>query len=200
MMKKFSITIIACLLAVCSYSQEHITFNGATFGQSVNSFIKSFPKRPNWVVPLIPSGADANTYNLHDCDISFNSGKWYCRIYSSKKSKSVFRTISVANFTDMKNSLMLLVKSLEEKYGGERQEKQENLGYIVEKNSKTHKEMLALYYYAKNKKGKVIGEIRISAAPADRNAISGWIELSYTDYKTRDKATKEYNSIMRDAL
>ena len=60
--------------------------------------------------------------------------------------------------------------------------------------------MLALYYYVKNKKGKTIGEIRISAAPTDRNAISGWIELSYTDYSSRDKARKEYNSLMRNAL
>ena len=79
-MKKLSITIFACLLSICSFSQEHIKFNGATFGQSVNSFVKSFPNRANWVVPLIPSGADANIYNLHDCDISFNSGKWYCKI------------------------------------------------------------------------------------------------------------------------
>ena len=200
MIKKISITIVACLLSVCSYSQEHIKFNSATFGKSVNSFIKSFPKRPNWVVPLIPSGADANTYNLHDCDISFNSKKWYCKIYSSKKSKSVFRTICVAYFTDVKNSLMLFVKSLEEKYGGEIQEQQENLGRIVEKNGTSHREMLALYYYAKNKKGKTIGEIRISVAPTDRNAISGWIELSYTDYSSRDKAIREYNSLMRDAL
>ena len=200
-MKKLSITIIACLLSICSFSQEHITFNGATFGKSVKSFIKGFPQKPNWVVPLIPSGANAGLFKLHDCDIYFNSNKWYCKIYSSTKSNSVFRTISVAQFSDMKNSLMLLVKSLEEKYGGGRQEKQEDLGYIVEKKySRTHKEMLALYYYAKNKKNETIGEIRISAAPIDRNAISGWIELSYTDYKTRDKATKEYNSMMRDAL
>ena len=42
MMKKLSITIIACLLAVCSYSQEHIKFNGATFGKPLNEFIKGF--------------------------------------------------------------------------------------------------------------------------------------------------------------
>ena len=95
---------------------------------------------------------------------------------------------------------MLLVKALEEKYGGGIQEKQEDLGWVKEINSNSHKEMLALYYYVKNKKNQLIGEIRISAAPTDRNAISGWIELSYTDYSTRDKATREYNSLMRDAL
>ena len=199
-MKKTAVVIICSLIAICSYSQEHIKFNGATFGKSLNSFINSFPKRPIWAIPLLHSGADANTYNLHGCDISFNSGNWYCKLYSSKKSKSVFRTISISNFQDLRNSLMLLVKSLEEKYGGGIQEKQEELGKIVEINGKSYQEMLALYYYVKNKKGKTIGEIRISAAPMDRNAISGWIELSYTDYSSRDKARKEYNSLMRNAL
>lgn len=200
-MKRLIAIVYICSLTLCSFSQEHITFNGATFGKSVKSFIKGFPQKPEWVVPLIPSGANAGLYKLHDCDIYFNSRKWYCKIYSSIKSNSVFRTISVAQFSDMKNSLMLLVKSLEEKYGGGRQEKQEDLGYIIEKKYSTpHKEMLALYYYVKNKKNEIIGEIRISAAPTDGNAISGWIELSYTDYKTRDKATKEYNSQMQNAL
>ena len=31
-------------------------------------------------------------------------------------------------------------------------------------------------------------------------AKTGWIELSYTDYSSRDKATREYNSKMRNAL
>ena len=199
-MKRITIIFIISLLTIFSFSQEHIKFNGATFGKSSKSFVKSFHPRPTWVGSYIPSGADAGLYSLHGCDIFFNSHKWWCRIHSSKKSDSVFRTISIAQFSDLKNSLMLLVKSLEEKYGGERQEKQEDLGYITERNSTTHKEMLALYYYVKNKNNKVIGEIRISAAPTDRNAISGWIELSYTDYSSRDKATKEYNSLMHDAL
>lgn len=201
MKKKIFVIAIVTLLSLCSYSQEHITFNGATFGKSAKSFIKSFPVRPKIHNQLIPTGLDAGLYSLDECYwVHFNSNKWYCKLYSTKKNRLVFRTVCIANHTDLKNSLMLLVKALEEKYGAERQEKQEDLGYIVEMNGKTHKEMLALYYYAKNKKGKPIGEIRISAAPTDRNAISGWIELSYTDYSTRDKATREYNSLMRDAL
>ena len=94
---------------------------------------------------------------------------------------------------------MLLVKTLEEKYGGGIKEKQENLGEIGYLGS-YYREMLALYYYIKGSNGKRIGEIRISAAPSDREAKSGYIELSYTDYSARDKATREYNSLMRDAL
>ena len=201
MIKKLLITIVACLLSAGSYSQEHIKFNGATFGKPAKSFIKSFPIQPKIHQQLIPSGPDASLYSLDECYwVNFNYNKWYCLLFGSKKNRLVFRTVCVANHTDLKNSLMLLVKALEEKYGGGIQEKQEELGKIVELNGKSHQEMLALYYYVKNKKGKTIGEIRISAAPTDRNAISGWIELSHTDYKTRDIATKEYNSIMRDAL
>lgn len=199
-MKRVFLVVFICFFTFCSYSQEHIKFNGATFGKSLNSFVSDFPDKATHIVPLIPSGANTGLYKLHGCSITFNSTKWYCKLLSSIKSKSVFRTISVAPFSDMKNSLMLLVKSLEEKYGGEIQEKQENLGQIVEDNGRCHREMLALYYYPKNKKGKIIGEIRISAAPTDRNAVSGWIELSYTDYSSRDKATREYNSKMRNAL
>ncbi len=94
---------------------------------------------------------------------------------------------------------MLLVKTLEGKYGDGVQEKQEDLGEIVHYNT-YRKEMLALYYYVKNSNNKVIGEIRISAAPSDKDAKNGLIELSYTDYKAHEKATKEYNSIMNDAL
>lgn len=201
MKKKIFVIAIVTLLSLCSYSQEHITFNGATFGKSAKSFIKSFPVRPKIHNQLIPTGPDAGLYSLDECYwVHFNSNKWYCKLYSSKKSRSVFRTICVANYSDLKNGLMLLVKALEEKYGGGIQEKQEDLGWVKEINSNSHKEMLALYYYVKNKKNQLIGEIRISAAPTDRNAISGWIELSYTDYSTRDKATREYNSLMRDAL
>lgn len=200
-MKKLSITIVVCLLAVCSYSQEHVKFNGATFGKPTKSFVKSFPKRPTYHHQMIQSESNAGLYNLDECYwVSFNSNEWFCKLFSSIKTRLVFRTICVANYSDLKNGLMLLVKALEEKYGGGIQEKQEELGKIVEINGRSHQEMLALYYYVKNKKGKTIGEIRISAAPIDRNAISGWIELSHTDYKTRDKATKEYNSMMRDAL
>ena len=53
-------------------------------------------------------------------------------------------------------------------------------------------------YYIKGKNNKRIGEIRISAAPLGTS--SGYIELSYTDYSSRDKATREYNSLLRNAL
>lgn len=198
-MKKIIITLIACLFVVCSYSQEHITFNGATFGKPLNEFIKGFPPTPSEYYDGYPRGWNQKLCN-HNCYlIKLNSRNWCCHILSSRSSKTVFSTISVESFIDLKNNLMLLVKTLEEKYGGGIQEKQENLGEVVY-DSRYYREMLALYYYVKDANNKRIGEIRISAAPRDKEAKSGLIELSYTDYDARDKATREYNSMMREAL
>lgn len=197
MMKKLSITIIACLLAVCSYSQEHIKFNGATFGKPLNEFIKGFPGNPGKYYDGFPTGYNVSLCNHYCYLVRFNSTNWRCHILTSKTTETVFRTISVELTSYLKNDLMLLVKALEEKYGGGVQEKQENLGEISTSTSK-YKEMLALYYYVKGTNNKRIGEIRISAAPLGTSG--GYIELSYTDYKSRDKATKEYNSKLRNAL
>ena len=41
---------------------------------------------------------------------------------------------------------------------------------------------------------------RYSVAPKDKEAKSGYIEMSYTDYSAQKKATTEYNSKMRDAF
>lgn len=198
-MKKFSITIIACLLAICSYSQEHIKFNGATFGRPLNEFIKGFPGSPTTYYDGFPKGFNSTLCNHYCYLVRFNSTNWKCHIFTSKTTNTVFRTVSVECYTDLKTNLMFLVKALEEKYGGGVQEKQENLGEVVY-GSSYYKEMLALYYYIKGNNNKRIGEIRISAAPRDKNATWGIIELSYTDYSSRNKATREYNSLMRNAL
>lgn len=198
-MKKFLIVVFICIFSMNTYSQEHIKFNGATFGKPLNEFLKGFPPTPMSYYDGFPTGFNPELCN-HTCYlVKFNSINWKCHIFSSKTSNTVFRTVSVMSFTDLKNNLMLLVKALEEKYGGGIQEKQENLGEISTAFSK-NREMLALYYYIKGTNNRKIGEIRISAAPSSKDMKSGFIELSYTDYNARDKATKEYNSIMRDAL
>lgn len=94
---------------------------------------------------------------------------------------------------------MLLVKTLEEKYGGHKEEKQEDLGEIQTGIATYKREMLALYYYV-TKNNKIIGEIRISAAPNDKDAKWGYVELSYTDYAARELSVREYNSIMNSVL
>lgn len=198
-MKKLSIAIIVSLLSICSYSQEHIKFNGATFGKPLNEFIKGFPGTVSGMSSS-PKGHNSNLCNWKCYGIILNSQRWECHIFSSRTTNTVFRTVCVNSFNkDLKNQLMLLVKTLEEKYGGGTQEKQEDLGEVVYFQT-YKKEMLALYYYIKGSNGKRIGEIRISAAPTDKEAKSGYIELSYTDYSARDKATREYNTLMRNAL
>lgn len=201
-MKKLVIVIIACFLSVCSYSQEHIKFNGATFGQPLSEFVKGFSQGAHKynISYYKPRGYNSDLYNYEEYSIKLNSNDWQCRIFSSKNTNTVFMTVSSIQFNgnSLENNLMLLVKTLEGKYGHGISEKQENLGEIVY-NYGYHREMLALYYYVKDRNNKKIGEIRISAAP-DTNPKNGWIELSYKDYKSSDKATREYNSIMNNAL
>ena len=200
-MKRLIIAFVVCLFSVYSYSQEYVKFNGATFGKPLNEFVKQFPGNPYSYYNGIPRGYNSEICN-HNCYfITLNSKRWRCHIFSSRTTNTVFRTVCVSNlfYNDLESQLMLLVKALEEKYGGAVQEKQENLGEVVHE-AKYYREMLALYYYIKGSNGNRIGEIRISAAPTDRNAKTGYIELSYTDYKSSEKATKEYNSIMRNAL
>lgn len=202
-MKKLVIVIIACFLSVCSYSQEHIKFNGATFGQPFNEFVKGFPQGTHKIndYRIYPKGYNDNLYNYEVYSVKLNSDQWECRIFSSKTSNIVFMTVCSLQFNrdDLENNLMLLVKALEQKYGSGISEKQENLGEIPYYYS-THREMLALYYYVKDRNNKKIGEIRVSASPKDEKAKNGWIELSYKDYKSHDKATREYNAIMNNAL
>ena len=205
MIKKLLVIVYLCLFTVCSYSQEHIKFNGATFGKPLVEFIKGFPSsstggRPYTYYNGTPRGFNSELCNHKQYMIYLNSNPWRCHIFSSRSTDTVFRTVCVHRFyNDLENQLMLLVKTLEEKYGGGIQEKQEDLGEVVYE-AKYYREMLALYYYIKGSNGNRIGEIRISAAPEDRNAKTGYVELSYTDYSSRNKATTEYNSLMRNAL
>lgn len=199
-MRKVVLITILGLLSICSYSQEHIKFNGATFGQPLSEFIKGFPQKPERsTISYPPKGFNSSLCNRNAYLISLNSYTWECQIFSSKKTNTVFRTICVQDFMDLENQLMFIVKTLEEKYGGGIQEQQGNLGEVGYFGS-YYREMLALYYYIKNNRGKRIGEIRISAAPRDKDAKTGCIELSYTDYNSRNKATNEYNSMMRDTF
>lgn len=200
-MRKIQFLIFTCLFALCSYSQEHIKFNGATFGQPLDEFIQGFPQGTHEIgMSYSPRGLNSDLYNYKAFGIKLNSKQWECRIFSSRTTNTVFMTVSSCYCyeNNLENNLMLLVKALEEKYGGGVSEKQEELGEIVYFQG-YHREMLALYYYVKVN-NRVIGEIRISAAPHSKNGKDGWIELTYIDYKSRDKATMEYNSIMNDVL
>ena len=196
-MKRIFIFSIVCLLTVCSYSQEHIKFNGATFGLPLNEFIHGFYKMPSKSTADPPKGYDYYLCNHNAYYLDIESNTWTCHIFSSKITDTVFRTVCVNSYSDLKTNLMFLVKALEDKYGGGVQEKQEDLGEISYYGS-YHREMLALYYYAKGANNQRIGEIRVSCAPANKEATYGYIELSYTDYKSRDKATREYKK--RDTL
>ena len=146
-MKKLFIYLIACFVSLCSYSQEHIKFNGATFGQTLSEFVKGFPQGTYKINDYrkYPKGFNVDLYNYEIYSVKLNSKNWECRIFSSKTSNTVFMTVCSLNFdnNDLENNLMLLVKTLQQKYGGGISEKQENLGEILYYYD-GHKEMLAL--------------------------------------------------------
>lgn len=185
-----------CLLA---NAQQHIKFNGATFGTTVENFILGFPEKP-YIQKSYSDVFNPDICNGNEGYIKLNAETWHCIIFSSRKTNTVFRTVSVNGWpTDLQGHLMLLVKALEEKYGGHIEDKQSELGYIKHSSSK-YREMLALRYQVKNTSGQVIGEIRISCAPWGTNNDGGCVELSYTDLAASALATREYNAIMHDAL
>ena len=199
-MKKYLFILLSLLWASYSYAQEHIKFNGATFGQKYESFVSALNKANNSEKNTgYGRNSNHNLYNEKCCMIKLNSETWNCYVFSSRTSNTVFRTISVSLYqSNLENSLMLLVKTLEGKYGAGFEDKKEDLGEVY--NGGYYREMLALTYYVKNSSGKKIGEIRISAAPSDKSGTGGYIELSYTDYSAQKVATQEYNAIMNNAL
>ena len=136
-MKRLSITIIACLLAVCSYSQEHIKFNGATFGKPLKEFVKEMGNPKPAIVLFSPTNF-SDKCNEYVYSIVLNKSSWNCYVLCTRKTNTVFRTMSYKGVDNgLKNYLMSIVKVLEEKYGNGLIEKQENLGKIGEKGDGT---------------------------------------------------------------
>lgn len=199
-MKRIVIALLIAFCAVASNAQTHIKFNGATFGQSVGNFILGFPEKP-YLQTSYEDFFNKNICNGNEAYIKLNAETWKCYIFSSRKTNTVFRTVCVNGWpNDLERHLMLLVKALEEKYGGHIKEKTEDLGFIRHGSVGKYKEMLALKYEVLNASRQVIGEIRISAALWKAGSDGGCIELSYLDLNASRLATSEYNSIMRDAL
>ena len=99
-MKKVLFVTILCILSLCSYSQEHIKFNGATFGKPVTEFIKGFPGSPSLSTfyQKPPKGFNSELCDRDFCYIKLNSNDWSCYIFSSRSTKTVFRTVSVGYF------------------------------------------------------------------------------------------------------
>lgn len=194
------------LLFICSilpiWSQTNIKFNGATFGNTLDTFISGFPHSSPFKSFSCRDIFNTDKYNGYKGYVRLNSKDWLCYILASRSSNKVFRTICNVYSADLEDDLMLLVKTLENKYGGHRQEKQEDLGIIVQHLGKIYKykEMLALYYTIYNTNKKPIGEIRISCSPSDKQGKTGYIELCYTDFNTQNIANNECNSIMNNAL
>lgn len=203
-MKRLLFVIVACVLAVNAYSQEHLVFNGATFGLPLKKFVKALPKHSSLKKGYYGDIYLDDLYKIHRCTTMMNQNEWTCFIYSSVIDKTVMKTISVCYFSSLKVHTTNIVRTLENKYGAGVVEEKKSLGKICNPNVTSldlnyyHNEMMAIDYYVKNSTGKTIGEIRISVAPTRND--NGYIELTYTDYKSGENATNNYNKAIYNAL
>ena len=217
------IVFIICLLlaTITATAQEHISFNGATFGQTQKEFQSSLNGHPS--TSYLISHSNKNLYNRYfytDVPLSTYTCKMF--MHCSVRSNIVFETITWFRATNLKEELKYFVQIFEEKYGEHISEAQSDLGYIndgrigsasIDKGyyefsvnysdsfGDHHKEMLALKYTIHRKKdNKAIGEIRISAAPISPSSNYGYIEITYRDFAAAESAIGEYNSIMNSIL
>ncbi|MBQ9660088.1 MAG: hypothetical protein IJV37_02325 [Bacteroidales bacterium] len=226
-MKRFlMIVVISSLYFSLSYAQEHIIFNGATFGQTQKEFQSNLNGHPT--SSYLISHSNKNLYHryfLKDVPLSTYRCKMF--LHCSIKTKTVFETITWIRVTKLKDELKYFVMVFEEKYGGHLEEPQNELGYIKDGHLSSYastgqaisddgyyvysddwdsyKEMLALKYIIHRKTdNKAIGEIRISAAPDHKITKDtdsyGYIEITYRDYAAAEKSIKEYNNTMSDIL
>lgn len=209
--------LFAIFFLCCSFAnaQEHVSFNGATFGVSQKEFQSSLNGHPSTSYLIEHSNKNLYHRYFYD-DIPLSTYRCKMFLHCSLKSKTVFETITWFNVTDLKEELMYFVKVFEEKYGEHIEEPQSDLGLIDDGNTGSNdyipgygyyvfhsypkKEMLALKYIIHRKTdNKAIGEIRISAAPSSWGT-SGIIEITYRDYAAAQKSISEYNNTMNDIL
>lgn len=226
MNKYLLIVVTSFLCCVFSYAQEHVSFNGATFGQTQKEFLSHLNGHPT--SSYLIEHPNKNLYNRYFVnDVPLNTYRCKMFVHCSMKTKTVFETITWIRATKLKDELKYFVMVFEEKYGGHIEEPQSELGYITDGHLTTYaatgrtvndegyaaysdllssyKEMLALKYIIHRKTdNKAIGEIRISAAPDHKITKStdsyGYIEITYRDYAAAEKSIKEYNNTMNDIL
>ena len=222
MKRVLGISFFLTLLCSFSYAQEHISFNGASFGQAQKDFQASLNGQPS--SSYLIEHSNKNLYHRYFYkDVPLSTYRCKMFLHCSIKSKTVFETITWFNVTNLKDELQYFVKVFEEKYGGHIEEPQSELGYIDDGSNENfadqngyyrfnvsyskgwggehHKEMLALKYSIHRKSdNKAIGEIRISAAPKYDSGTYGIIEITYRDYAATEKSIAEYNTTMNDIL
>jgi hypothetical protein len=207
-MKNTLLIAILSLISICSYSQEHISFNGATFGVERSSFLSSIDKTSSDLKYISHTYKDVyNRHFLYGGKINTYSAQYY--IHSSLKTNIVFELVAWFHVSNLKEELMLFVKSLETKYGGHINENADDLGEITERYTThgvygTYREMLAMKFTIKSHNtNKEIGEVRISAAPTHSPTYegdTGYIELTYRDYSAAESAVAEYEATIGSIL
>lgn len=209
-MKKVIIAFVLTLCTFSAFAQEHIQFNGATFGVNKETFLSNINKSFDNNHTLYVRHTYKDIYNRYFSDLGkVNTYNACYYIHSSLKTDMVFEVIAWFHVSNLKEEFMLYVKGLETKYGGHIEEDAENLGTITTRKydhdkSGEYREMMALKYIIRSKTtNKPIGEVRISAAPQHSptyDGDSGYIELTYRDFAAADAAMNEYERTLNSIL
>lgn len=218
-MKRAIFIISFVLLCVLANAQEHISFNGATFGKTQQEFQASINGHPTYSYLL--DHPNKNLYHrYYYSNIPLNTYQCRMFLHCSTKSKIVFETVTWFRVSDLKEELKYFVQIFEEKYGAHVSEPQSELGYAGDISLSInagndgyysyshgyHKEMLALKYTVHRKSdNKAIGEIRISATPDGKSTDGspsnyGWLEITYRDFAAAQTAVNDYNGVMNSIL
>lgn len=104
MRKKVLAIAIFLLVPLCSFAQEHISFNGATFGVNRSTFLSSMNKSSSDLIYVSHTYKDMyHRHYLHSAYLNTYKAHYY--IHDSIKTRVVFETIAWFKVTDLKEDL-----------------------------------------------------------------------------------------------
>ena len=193
-MKKFILLIYLSLTAICVNAQEHIRFNGATLGQSLENVASSLK---------VFQRSKLKHYEKYNCWEYTNGrlGNYKCDYYIDLNNKIVFEVSAHFNVNDLQSEVAPFIEVFDKKY--EKCTKNENIGghrvKIGEEETQT--------YLIRNKSnGKLLGEVSITTIKIQSRNISydlnreGHVIITYQDYAAKKAAMKAYSNIMKEIL
>lgn len=196
-MKKIFLFICLSLAYLCVEAQEHIRFNGATLGQSLENVASSLK---------VFSGKRLGISETDNCwkYTGGHFGAYECEYYIScdLKNKMVFEVTAHIPVDNVDKSIKPIIDVLKSKYE-EYIDKDENSGgHKVHLYNESHKHTYAIRRKSDN---KLLGKVTILAFSFHSNndwysKTEGTISITYYDYAAAKAAKKEYGNIMKEIL
>ena len=197
-MKKFILLIYLSLTAICVNAQEHIRFNGAMLGQSLETFASSL----NVFAKTQINHSERNKYNCWKYTKG-RLGNYKCDYYidCDLNNKIVFGVSAHFKVNDLQSEVAPFIKVFDKKY--EKCTKNENIeGHRV----KIGEEETHTYLIRSKSNGKLLGEVSITTIKIQSRNTSydlnreGHVIITYQDYAAKKAATNAYSNIMNEIL